>query len=188
MNRHSNNGKKSRIGKLPILIPEGVTVHMDERILFVSGPLGDLSRYIHSQIIIIIEEDKLFVETINSSTNTARALHGLFRTLVDNMISGVTEKFEVELELRGVGYRCALVNDSIVLNLGRSHKTTIQIPKGIEIIIDTPTKIKVLGINNEKVGFFAAQIRSHQPPEPYNGKGIVYSYEDIPYKPGKSGK
>lgn len=177
----------SRIGKLPITLPKGVTVKTDNNVVFVSGPLGNLERSLPDQLEVELKEDKLFV-TVNSNSKTTRALHGLFRTLLNNMVSGVYKKFEIDLTLKGVGYRCQSAKDKVILSLGYSHPVELSLPEGVEVQVDANTNIKILGIDKEKVGFFASQIRSYRPPEPYNGKGVLYKDEVILRKAGKSGK
>lgn len=177
----------SRIGKLPITLPKGVTVKVDNNNVSVSGPLGNLERSLPDQLAVELKEDKLFV-TVSSNSKTTRALHGLFRTLLNNMVLGVYKKFEIDLILKGVGYRCQSSKDKVVLSLGYSHPVELSLPDGVEVQVDANTNIKILGIDKEKVGFFASQIRSHRPPEPYNGKGVLYKDEVILRKAGKSGK
>lgn len=177
----------SRIGKIPISIPEGVTVKIENQLVSVSGPFGEMDRLIPSQLLVELIEDKLFIR-VRDNLKTTRALHGLFRTLINNMVTGVHKKFEVDLQLKGVGYRCQSTKDAVTLSLGFSHPVELPLPNGVEVQVDSNTNIKVVGIDKEKVGFFASKIRSYRPPEPYNGKGVLYKGEVILRKAGKSGK
>lgn len=177
----------SRIGKLPIDIPEGVAVKIDTSLISISGPFGSLERTLPAQLSVKLDNHKLFVLT-NENSRKARALHGLFRTLINNMVTGVNKKFEFDLQLKGVGYRCQSSKEKVTLSLGFSHPIELLIPEGVEVQVDANTNIKILGPDKEKVGFFASQIRSYRPPEPYNGKGVLYKDEIILRKAGKSGK
>lgn len=177
----------SRIGKLPVTLPNGVTVKVENEIVYVSGPLGNLQRSIPSQLLVEVEESKVSL-FVKDNLKTTRALHGLFRTLINNMVMGVNKKFEIDLELKGVGYRCQSVKNKITLSLGFSHPIELPLPEGIEVQVDANTNIKILGIDKEKVGFFASKIRGYRPPEPYNGKGVLYKGETILRKAGKAGK
>lgn len=177
----------SRIGKLPIIIPKGVTVKVDSGSFYVKGPFGELNRSIPSNLTVKIEESVVNVK-VNDSLKQTRALHGLFRTLLNNMVQGVYKRFEIDLQLKGVGYRCQAAKDKVTLSLGFSHPIELAIPKGIEVQVDANTNIKILGPDNETVGFFASKIRGYRPPEPYNGKGVLYKDEVIIRKAGKAGK
>jgi large subunit ribosomal protein L6 len=178
----------SRIGKLPISVPTAVTVTVDEQQeVIVNGPFGTLKRILPTELEIKVSGGKVFIGVLNESKK-ARASHGLFRTLINNMILGVNTKFEIDLQLKGVGYRCQLGNDKVLLSLGFSHSIDLPIPQGIEVKVDDSTKIKILGIDKEQVGFFASKIRSSRPPEPYNGKGVLYKNEVVVLKAGKVGK
>jgi large subunit ribosomal protein L6 len=178
----------SRIGKLPISVPTTVTVIIDgQQEVVVNGPFGSLKRIVPPELGVKLSEGKIFITVLNMSKKT-RALHGLFRTLINNMVLGVHTKFEVDLQLKGVGYRCQLANEKVLLSLGFSHQIDLAIPEGIEVKVDDSTKIKILGIDKEQVGFFASKIRSLRPPEPYNGKGVLYKNEVVVLKAGKVGK
>lgn len=177
----------SRIGKLPIHTPKGVTVKLEGDLVSVTGPNGNLSRRIPPPVSLDIQSESISV-IISSDSKTNRALHGLFRTLLNNMVLGVNKKFEVDLQLKGVGYRCQTGKDKITLSLGFSHPIDLLIPVGVEVQVDANTNIKILGIDKEAVGFFASKIRSFRPPEPYNGKGVLYKGEILLRKAGKVGK
>jgi len=182
-------GKKimSRIGRLPIILPAGVSVNKELENIIVNGPHGVLKLEIPSIIDVKILEDKLIIQT-NIQSRLSREFHGLFRTLINNMVIGVSKKFDKNLELKGVGYRCQVRNNIITLNLGYSHPIEMQIPVQIEVKVENNTSICVTGIEKEKVGLFASQIRGFRPPEPYNGKGVLYKDEVIIRKLGKVGK
>ena len=177
----------SRIGKLPIKIPPKVEVKIDNQFINVSGPHGQLSRKISPQIFISTENNEIFV-TPKDNSREARALHGLSRTLINNMVVGVSNKFERRLEIKGVGYRSQVQGKDLVLNLGYSHPVVIPIPAGINVAVEANVNILLTGIDKEAVGQLAATIRSKRPPEPYKGKGILYKGEVIKRKVGKSGK
>ena len=168
-------------------MPKGVSVNQDAQTVIVKGPHGFLEREIPSIIDIEILDNQVIVKpTIQS--RLGKQFHGLFRTLINNMVVGVSEKFNKELELKGVGYRCQVSNNIITLNLGYSHPIEMQIPDQIDIQVKNNTSILVTGIEKEKVGLFASQIRGFRPPEPYNGKGVLYQGEIIIRKTGKVGK
>jgi len=177
----------SRIGKLPITLPKGVTLAVDDKLVSIKGPLGELKREIPAEIHVDIQEDQALV-TVNDDSKRTRALHGLTRTLLNNMVVGVHKKFEIDLELKGVGYRCQAAKDQVTLSLGYSHPIVLPLPKDVEVSVEANTNIKVSGINKEEVGFIASKIRSFRPPEPYNGKGVLYKGEQILRKAGKTGK
>lgn len=177
----------SRIGKLPIKIPSKVEVNIKNQLINVSGPYGQLSREI-SELINITTDDKQITVKPKDNTRQARELHGLSRTLISNMVSGVANKFERRLEIKGVGYRSQVQGKELILNLGYSHPVKIQIPQGIDVSVEANVNILIQGIDKEAVGQFAATIRSKRPPEPYKGKGILYKNEVIKRKVGKSGK
>ena len=177
----------SRIGKLPIAIPKGVTLVVDDNLVSIKGPLGELNRQIAPEIHVDIKEDQAFV-LVNDDSKRTRALHGLTRTLLNNMVCGVNKKFDIDLELKGVGYRCQAAKDKVTLSLGYSHPIVLPLPKDVEVSVEANTNIKVSGINKEEVGFIAAKIRSFRPPEPYNGKGVLYKGEQVLRKAGKTGK
>ena len=177
----------SRIGRMPIALPQGVEVNQEGRQLTVKGPLGQLSREIHAEMKLEREDGELRVVR-PSDEPRHRALHGLTRTLVNNMITGVTTGFTKGLEISGVGYRAQLQGTKLVLALGYSHPVEVVPPAGIEFRVDTPTRLAVFGADKELVGQTAAYIRSRRKPEPYKGKGIRYAGEQILRKAGKAGK
>ena len=179
----------SRIGRAPIQIPAGVTVSVgDDNLVHVKGPKGELSRKISTEMKISIEDGVLTVAR-PSDDKTHRSLHGLSRTLINNMVVGVTQGFTKNLEIAGVGYRAAKQGKDLVMNLGFSHQVTVSEVEGITIEVPAPNKIVVSGIDKEKVGQFAAEIREKRPPEPYKGKGIHYLGEKInEYVRRKEGK
>lgn len=176
----------SRIGKLPITVPGGVDVKLDGTTITVKGPKGQLTRSLHKDMIVQLENG---VITVNrpSEGKEHRALHGLTRTLVANMVKGVTTGYEKSLDLVGVGYRASKQGNKLVLALGYSHPIEIEPEKGLEIEVPAPTKIIVRGADKEKVGMLAANIRAFRKPEPYKGKGVKYSDEVVRRKVGKAG-
>lgn len=179
----------SRIGRMPIPIPEGVNVNVKGRQVTVSGPKGSLSREFHPDMEIALESDQLIVRRPTDQRHH-KALHGLTRALLNNMVVGVTEGFQKQLEVQGVGYRVDLQGDqSLLLELGFSHKVRIAPPEGIQFDLDPRSKvISVSGVDKELVGQVAAEIRGWRPPEPYKGKGIRYVGEYVRHKAGKAGK
>lgn len=177
----------SRIGKLPIEIPQGVEVAIDGQTVTAKGPLGTETVVVRDEIIVKLEDNKV-VLTRRDEERKTRALHGLSRTLVANAINGVKTGFEKKLELVGVGYRAAMQGTTLNLQLGYSHPINIEPPKGISIVVEANTKITVKGSNKQAVGDIAADIRSKRPPEPYKGKGVKYEGEYIRRKAGKAGK
>ncbi|MGN1080584.1 MAG: 50S ribosomal protein L6 [Acutalibacteraceae bacterium] len=177
----------SRIGKKPVVIPAGVDVKFDGNTVTVKGPKGELKTDIRKEIAMKVEGNEIIFERANDE-NLSRSLHGLSRTLVNNMIIGVTEGYSKELEVNGVGYRVAKQGNKLVMNLGFSHQVFVDEPEGITIEVPDPNKIIIKGADKQKVGQFAAEIREKRPPEPYKGKGIKYSYETIRRKEGKTGK
>ncbi len=176
----------SRIGKLPVIIPDGVQVTLDNNIITVKGPKGELTRQLHEEIEVVVEGNTLLVNR-PSDSNQHRALHGLTRTLVSNMVEGVTKGFQKNLELVGVGYRAQLQGKKLVLQVGYSHPVEFEPGQDMEIEVPAPNKIIVKGINKEEVGALAANIRAVREPEPYKGKGIRYEGERIKLKAGKAG-
>lgn len=177
----------SRIGKLPIEIPQGVEVSIEGQLLTAKGPLGTESVDVRPEIIISKEENTIVLTRANEDRKT-RALHGLSRTLVANTINGVKTGFEKKLELQGVGYRAAMQGTTLNLALGYSHPIDIVPPQGITITVEANTKISVKGSNKQTVGDVAALIRSKRPPEVYKGKGVRYEGEVVRRKAGKAGK
>ena len=177
----------SRIGRMPIAVPAGVTVDIAENNkVTVKGPKGTLERVLPSEMEIKKEGEEIIVTRPND-LKKMKSLHGLTRTLINNMVTGVSQGFTKELEVNGVGYRAAKQGNKLVLNLGYSHVVEMIDPEGIETAVDG-NKITVKGINKEKVGQFAAEIRDKRRPEPYKGKGIKYADETIRRKVGKTGK
>lgn len=177
----------SRIGKLPIEIPKGVQVTLSDNLITVKGPKGTLSRSLMNEIALEVTDTKIsFSKKIDDLRS--RAAYGLTRTLVDNMVVGVTKGFEKALEINGVGYRAEAKGDVLNLSLGYSHPIAFQLPPGIIVEVDKMTKLLVRGIDKEVVGATAAKIRSFRGPEPYKGKGIKYASETILRKAGKTGK
>ena len=177
----------SRIGRLPVVVPAGVTVDIaDDNTVTVKGPKGELSRVLVPQMKIKFEDGIINVERPDDSKEN-KSLHGLTRTLVDNMVVGVTSGFEKKLEINGVGYRANKNGKVLELALGYSHPINMPDPEGITTTVENNT-IKIEGIDKEKVGQHAAEIRSKRGPEPYKGKGIKYSTEHIRRKVGKTGK
>ena len=177
----------SRIGRQPVVIPAGVTVTVaDGNIVTVKGPKGTLERVLAPEMDIKVENDTVVVTRPND-LKKMKSLHGLTRTLINNMVTGVSQGYTKELEVNGVGYRAAKQGNKLVLNLGYSHVVEMIDPEGIETAVDG-NKITVKGINKEKVGQFAAEIRDKRRPEPYKGKGIKYVDEVIRRKVGKTGK
>jgi len=177
----------SRIGRMPLALPSGVEVTQEGRRLRVKGPLGTLEREIHPEITVEHEDGALRVVR-PSDQPRHRALHGLTRTLVNNMVTGVTSGFSKGLEISGVGYRATLQGTKLVLALGYSHPVEVEPPTGIEFRVETPPRLAVFGADKELVGQIAAYIRSRRKPEPYKGKGIRYAGEQILRKAGKAGK
>jgi len=177
----------SRIGRLPIAVPSTVDVTIDGRHVTVTGPKGTLSRSLHPDISVNRDENDLVV-TRPTEQKTHKQLHGLTRTLVNNMVVGVTDGYRKGLEITGVGYRATLNGRRLTLNLGYSHPIEIDPPEGISFEVETPTRLAVVGIDKELVGQIAAKVRSTRKPEPYKGKGVRYAGEQIRRKAGKAGK
>jgi len=175
----------SRIGKKPIAIPKGVEVRLEGDQLRIKGPKGQLSINVHPHVKLDIGGDSISVSVVGE-TREARSIHGLFRVLIDNMVTGVTKRFERVLEIVGVGYRAELKGRTAVFNLGYSHPINFELPEGIDAEIDK-TKITLSGIDRGLLGKTAAKIRSFRKPEPYKGKGIKYAEEKIRRKAGKAG-
>lgn len=177
----------SRIGKLPIAVPAGVDVKITGQDVEVKGPKGQLSWIVPAPITAKIEDGEIVVARPNDE-RTSRSLHGLSRTLIANMITGVTEGYQKELEIIGTGYRATAKGKGIEFALGFSHTITVEPPAGIEFKLESPTKIAVIGIDKQLVGETAANIRKLKKPEPYKGKGIRYVGEVVRRKVGKAGK
>ncbi len=179
----------SRIGKMPIPIPAGVEVRLDGRRISVRGPLGALERELHHRPKVEIDGGNIVVSRISESRQD-KSLHGLTRTLISNMVEGVTKGFEKELEIIGLGYRVEERNKGVVLSVGYSHPVSIEPVEGITFEVQSDrnrTAIKVKGIDKQVVGWVAAEIRKVKPPEPYKGKGIRYAGETVRRKAGKAG-
>ena len=177
----------SRIGNKPITIPEGVDVKIENNHVTVKGPKGTLERDVHKNISLKVENNSIILTRCDDEPNN-RALHGLTRTLINNMIIGTLHEYTRQLEINGVGYRAKKEGNNLVLNLGYSHPVTVEAPAGITFEVPNPNQIIVKGIDKELVGQTAAVIRSKRPPEVYRGKGIKYAEEVIRRKEGKAGK
>ena len=177
----------SRIGRMPIAVPAGVTVNVAEgNVVTVKGPKGELTRALRAEMT-INQEGNVITVTRPSDEKAHRSLHGLTRTLLNNMIIGVTDGYKKELEVNGVGYRVAKEGKNLVMNLGYSHQVIVEEKDGITIEVPGPNKIIINGCDKQKVGQFAAEVREKRPPEPYKGKGIKYVDEVIRRKAGKTG-
>ena len=178
----------SRIGKAPIPVPSGVEVSISGGAVMVKGPKGQLSRSIPGAITVRLDEGTVFVERPDDEREN-RALHGMFRSLVNNMVTGVTDGFRKDLDIVGVGYRAAATgSNKLDMSLGFSHPVVVNAPDGISFVVPQPTRIEVHGIDKQLVGQVAADIRSLRKPEPYKGKGVRYSGERVRRKVGKAGK
>lgn len=177
----------SRIGRKPITVPAGVDVKVNGNEVTVKGPKGTLTSQFHTDMQISIEDNEILVSR-PCDNKEHRSLHGLTRTLISNMVEGVTKGFSKELEVKGVGYRAAKQGSNLVLNLGYSHQVIMPEIPGITVEVPGPNKIVVSGSDKQKVGQFAAEVRSKRPPEPYKGKGIRYAGEYVRLKEGKAGK
>lgn len=177
----------SRIGKRPISIPGKVSVTIDGQAVTVKGPKGELSRVLPAEVIVSQDGDTVLV-TRRDESRPARQRHGLCRTLVANMVEGVSQGFTKRLEIQGVGYRAAVQGRNLTLNMGYSHPVNIEPPDGIQFAVENNTNVIVSGIDKEIVGNTAATIRAVRPPEPYKGKGIRYAGEVVRRKAGKAGK
>ena len=177
----------SRIGRAPITVPAGVEINVaDNNVVTVKGPKGTLTQQFNANMAIALENGVLTVSRPNDLKEN-RALHGLTRTLINNMIVGVTQGYKKELDVNGVGYRVAKEGNKLVMNLGFSHQVTMEEKAGITIEVPGPNKIVILGCDKQAVGQFAAEVREKRPPEPYKGKGIKYVDEVIRRKAGKTG-
>lgn len=177
----------SRIGKMPVPVPSGVSIDIDGRSVKVKGPKGELNRDFHERVSISLDEADAIVERVDD-TRESRALHGLSRALLANMVEGVSEGYKKELEVVGVGYRAALKGRDLEMQLGFSHPVSYSAPDGITFEVPEATKIVITGIDKELVGQVAANIRKIRPPEPYKGKGVRYAGEHIRRKAGKAGR
>ncbi|WP_296558023.1 50S ribosomal protein L6 [uncultured Acetobacterium sp.] len=177
----------SRVGKAPVAILPGVDIKKDGQTLTVKGPLGQLVRTFHPDVIIDVQESEVVV-TRPSESKLHKSLHGLTRALIQNMVTGVSAGFTRTLEISGVGYRAEKKGSKLVMNLGYSHPVEMEDPEGVEAVPETNTKVVIKGISKEAVGAHAANIRAKRPPEPYKGHGVRYSDEVIRRKEGKTGK
>ena len=177
----------SRIGKLPITIPDNVDINYTESEITVKGKFGTLQTNI-PEVINLTQNENILTVGLKEQTKSVKALHGLYRTLINNMVIGVSEQFDITLELKGVGYRAAVQGKEIVLSLGYSHPVKIEIPEDISVEVLQNTTLNLKSCNKELLGLFAANIRSWRQPEPYKGKGILYKGEQIIRKAGKSAK
>lgn len=177
----------SRVGKAPVVILQGVDIKKDGQTLTVKGPLGQLVRTFHPDIIIDVQENEVVVSR-PSESKQHKSLHGLTRALIQNMVTGVSTGFTKTLEISGVGYRAEKKGNKLVMNLGYSHLVEMEDPDGVEAIPETNTKVVVKGVSKEAVGAHAANIRAKRPPEPYKGHGIKYADEVVRRKEGKTGK
>lgn len=177
----------SRIGRQPIAVPQNVEIQLAGSHITVKGPKGELARDLHPRMQVDLEGNTLTV-TRPDDERESRSLHGLTRTLVANMVTGVSTGFEKALDLQGVGYRAAKSGRKLVLTVGYSHPVEMEPPQGVEVDVPAPVNVIVKGANKEAVGEFAAKVRSVRPPEPYKGKGIRYRGEHVRRKVGKTGK
>lgn len=177
----------SRIGKIPVNIPEKVTVNITDHKITIKGPKGELSRELHAFVKVSEENNSIKVEPTSNNLK-ALQIHGLYRRLIANMIIGVSQGFQRKLSLQGVGYRSQVQGKTLILNVGYSHSVEIAAPEGILIVVETNTNVTISGIDKQLVGQVAANIRSVRPPEPYKGKGIRYEGEYVRQKVGKAGK
>ncbi|SDM43532.1 50S ribosomal protein L6 [Actinomyces ruminicola] len=178
----------SRIGRLPVPVPAGVDVTIEGNEVTVKGPKGTLTRTIAQPLTVARQEDGSILVSRPDDERRSRSLHGLSRTLIHNMVVGVTDGYSKQLEIVGTGYRAMQKGSSIELSLGFSHTVVVDAPEGIELKVDGPSKVIVSGISKEQVGEVAANIRKIRPPEPYKGKGVRYAGENVRRKVGKAGK
>ena len=177
----------SRIGRAPITVPAGVEITLgDNNVVTVKGPKGTLTKQFNANMAIAMDNGVVTVSRPNDAKEN-RALHGLTRTLINNMVVGVTTGYKKELDVNGVGYRVAKEGNKLVMNIGFSHQVTMEEPEGINIEVPNPNSIVISGCDKQKVGQFAAEVREKRPPEPYKGKGIKYADEVIRRKAGKTG-
>ena len=177
----------SKIGKLPVTIPAGVTITVDSGVVTVKGPKGELKQPVNNTVVVELKDGTLTVNPA-SETKEARSAHGLYRCLIQNMVTGVTSGFSKTLIITGVGYRAEVQGNLLVMNLGYSHPVIVPEIDGITIEVPNQTSVIISGSDKQKVGQFAAEVREKRPPEPYKGKGIKYADEHIQRKEGKAGK
>lgn len=176
----------SRIGKLPVALPDGVTISVDDGVISVTGPKGTLAEKLPPRVQVSQEGGDVVIHP-EGSDRIARAMHGLARSLVSNVVEGVTQGFSRSLEINGVGYRVEQKREYLVFTLGYSHPIYYELPEGVDANIDAPTKLRLSSMSRQRLGAAAAKIRSFRPPEPYKGKGIKYADEVVRRKEGKSG-
>lgn len=176
----------SRIGRMPITVPAGVEVKIDANKVTVKGPKGEITQVMHPDMILEQEGNVIHVKR-PSEDKAHKSLHGLTRTLINNMVVGVTEGYKKELDVNGVGYRVAKEGNNLVMNIGYSHQIVMPEKNGVTVEVPAPNKIIVHGIDKQAVGQFAAEVREKRPPEPYKGKGIRYTGEYVRHKEGKTG-
>ena len=174
----------SRIGKKPVDIPEGVTATVEGQTVTAKGPKGELQFVVNNEVLVKMEDGAITVDPRDQSKE-ARSKWGMSRTMVSNILTGVKDGFEKKLEINGVGYRAAMQGKNVQLSLGFSHEVVYEVPEGVEVACPKPTEIVVTGIDKQKVGQVAAEIRGYRPPEPYKGKGVKYADETIFRKEGK---
>ncbi|MEQ8298565.1 MAG: 50S ribosomal protein L6 [Nitratireductor sp.] len=174
----------SRIGKKPVPVPEGVTASVDGQTVTAKGPKGELTFVVNDEVLVKLDDDGIKVDPRDQSKD-ARSKWGMSRTIIDNILNGVKSGFEKRLEITGVGYRAAMQGKNLQLSLGFSHEVVYEAPEGIQLSVPKPTEIVVSGIDNQKVGQVAAEIRKYRGPEPYKGKGVRYADERIVRKEGK---
>ncbi|MCI9888099.1 50S ribosomal protein L6 [Micrococcales bacterium 31B] len=177
----------SRIGRLPIPVPANVEVTLDGNAVKVKGPKGELQHVVPAQISVVKEENTIVVSRVDDE-RLSRSLHGLTRSLISNLVQGVTDGYEKKLEIVGTGYRVAAKGTDLEFALGFSHPVTVKAPAGITFAVESPTKFSVTGIDKQQVGEVAANIRKIRKPEPYKGKGVRYAGENVRRKAGKTGK
>ncbi len=175
----------SRKGKLPIPVPKGVEVKVNGKEVHVKGPKGNLTHDVHPSTEVLVEKDQIIVKLVDENSGDGQ-YHGLSRTIVSNMVDGVTKGFETKLEMIGVGFRAAVQGNFLDLQVGFSHPTKLPIPAGVKVAVDKNTNISVTGADKQQVGQFAATVRAVRPPEPYQGKGIRYEGEYVRKKAGKA--
>ncbi|KAL5210814.1 hypothetical protein ABZP36_006437 [Zizania latifolia] len=180
--------KESRIGKKPIEVPSNVTLTLEEQFIKAKGPLGELSLNYPGEVKVVKEESGKLRVSKTVETKRANQMHGLFRTLTDNIIVGVSKGFDKKLQLVGVGYRAAVEGKDLVMNLGFSHPVRMSVPEGLQVKVEENTRITVSGYDKSAIGQFAASVKKWRPPEPYKGKGIRYADEVVRRKEGKAGK
>jgi large subunit ribosomal protein L6 len=174
----------SRIGKVPVTVPEGVTATVDGQKVTAKGPKGELTFVVNDEVLVKMEEGSVVVDP-RSETKGARSKWGMTRTMISNLMTGVKDGFEKKMEINGVGYRAAMQGSDLKLTLGFSHDVVYKVPDGVSVACPKPTEVVVSGIDKQKVGQAAAEIRSYRPPEPYKGKGVKYADETIFRKEGK---